>query len=301
MVLLSPSKVWLLVQRNGGMWRFLTWTRSHLSLHRHPEMSREGVEETLLILQESQYYSLLEWVDAVSRWMFSGLDLLHRFWFVHLRLEKIKFSLFGKYHLFRIESFSSRFQMRPSFPTPQSLQPVRHPSNFTPRTMRIRGTIQVRLFFQIDGFLTDPSQLIGWYSTNEPKVIIGPLNGCPKRLSYGVFPIRQKILNVSQIATAFHVESAHQLSSRPDCNNTAEVPSFTLRTALSAIPLVSDLCGVDVQWFQERSSQNFSEFQGIVSVNDYWLPLGLQELLQAALGFLWSFVFARIRLDPLSS
>ena len=27
----------------------------------------------------------------------------------------------------------------------------------------------------------------------------------------------------------------------------AEVPSFTLRTALSAIPSVSDLCGVDVQ------------------------------------------------------
>ena len=43
------------------------------------------------------------------------------------------------------------------------------------------------------------------------------------------------------------IESAHQLSFRPDCNNTAEVPSFTLRTALSAIPLVSDRCGVDVQ------------------------------------------------------
>ena len=51
------------------------------------------------------------------------------------------------------------------------------------------------------------------------------------------------------------MESAHQLSLRPDCDNTAEVPSFTLRTALSAIPFVSDLCGVDVQWFQERSSQ----------------------------------------------
>ena len=51
------------------------------------------------------------------------------------------------------------------------------------------------------------------------------------------------------------MESAHQLSFRPDCNNTAEVPSFTLRTALSAIPLVSDRCGVVVQWFQERSSQ----------------------------------------------
>ena len=52
------------------------------------------------------------------------------------------------------------------------------------------------------------------------------------------------------------MESAHQFSSRPDCNNTAEVPSFTLRTTLSAFPFVSDLCGVDVQWFQERSSQD---------------------------------------------
>ena len=40
------------------------------------------------------------------------------------------------------------------------------------------------------------------------------------------------------------LESAHQFSFR---HNTAEVPSFTLRTALSAIPFISDLCGVDVQ------------------------------------------------------
>ena len=39
-------------------------------------MSQEVAEETLLILQESQYYSLLELDDPVSRWMFSGLDLL---------------------------------------------------------------------------------------------------------------------------------------------------------------------------------------------------------------------------------
>ena len=43
----------------------------------------------------------------------------------------------------------------------------------------------------------------------------------------------------------------------------------------------------------------FSEFQGFVSVNDFRLPISLQELLQASLGFLWSFGFARIRLDPL--
>ena len=51
------------------------------------------------------------------------------------------------------------------------------------------------------------------------------------------------------------MESAQQFSFRIDCNNTAEVPSISLRTALSAIPFVSDLCGVDVQWFQERSSK----------------------------------------------
>ena len=43
-------------------------------------MSLEVVEEkTLLILQESPYYSFLELVDAVPRWMFSGPDLLQGF------------------------------------------------------------------------------------------------------------------------------------------------------------------------------------------------------------------------------
>ena len=42
-----------------------------------------------------------------------------------------------------------------------------------------------------------------------------------------------------------------------------------------------------------------AKFQGIVSVNDFRIPVGLQELLQAPLCFLRSFCFARIRLDPL--
>ena len=54
--------------------------------------------------------------------------------------------------------FLSRFPMRPSFPTPQRLQPVRHPSKFSPRRERTQKTIQVRLSFQIDGFLTGLSQ-----------------------------------------------------------------------------------------------------------------------------------------------
>ena len=53
----------------------LTWAGNHLSLHQHPEMSRDEVEETLLILQENQRDFLPELVDAVPRWMFSGPDL----------------------------------------------------------------------------------------------------------------------------------------------------------------------------------------------------------------------------------
>ena len=44
---------------------------------------------------------------------------------------------------------------------------------------------------------------------------------------------------------------------------------------------------------------SFAGFQRSVSVNDFWLRIWLQELLQASLSFLWSFCLARIRLDPL--
>ena len=44
-------------------------------------MSLEVVKvETLLILQESQYYSLLELGDPVPRWMFSGPDFSNKFY-----------------------------------------------------------------------------------------------------------------------------------------------------------------------------------------------------------------------------
>ena len=42
------------VKFDGSIWSFLTWTRHRLSLHRHPDVSHEVVEKTLLILQESQ-------------------------------------------------------------------------------------------------------------------------------------------------------------------------------------------------------------------------------------------------------
>ena len=94
------------------------------------------------------------------------------------------------------------------------------------------------------------------------------------------------------LPTNFHLDSIATILQRR--------LSLTLRTALSAIPLVSDLCGVDVQWVPGKICTSFAEFQGIVSVNGFKFPIGFQEVLQTSLGFLWSFVFARIRLDPLS-
>ena len=81
------------------------------------------------------------------------------------------------------------------------------------------------------------------------------------------------------------MESAHQLSFRPDCNNTAEVPSFTLRTALSAIPFVSDRCGVDVQWFQERSSLALPNSKEL----SVWITLGYlaPRTVASSLGVPW--------------
>ena len=157
MILLSAGKVWLWVHRDVGIWSFLTWTKSRLSLHRHPEVSLEVVEETLLILQ-NQCDFLLELDAAVSRWMFSVPDLLQKVWFVHLRLVTWIVRFVWETWLPLHWVFLSRFPMRPSSPTPHGLQPVRHPSKFSPRTERIQGTIQVRLSLQIDRFLTDLSQ-----------------------------------------------------------------------------------------------------------------------------------------------
>ena len=86
------------------------------------------------------------------------------------------------------------------------------------------------------------------------------------------------------------MESAHQISFRPDYNNTAHC-SFS-----------NPMCFCSV-WCRRTMIPgeiftSFAEFQGIVSVNAFWFPLGLQELLQALSCFLWSFVFARMRLDP---
>ena len=218
--------------------KFPEMNQNHFVLHRHPEVSLEVVEETLLILQENLFSLLLEMGDPVSKWMFSVPDLFQKDWFVHLWLEN-KISIFlGKYYFFCIWCVN-RFQL---------LNVCNHYVTL-PNSLRVQRVSKSKLMDSWLVFRRDRVILNQWTKWNNRS-----FKWLPKTSFTGRLPIRQEILNVSQIGTAFH-ESAHQLSFRPDCNNTADVPTFTLRTALSAIPFVSDLCGVDVQWFQERSSQ----------------------------------------------
>ena len=120
----------------------------------------------------------------------------------------------------------------------------------------------------------------------------------PKTSLMWGLPIRQEVLNVSQISIEFHgicapifiktwlqqygrgafFYSAHCSFSNPIC-----VWSVWCRRTM--IP--------------GKIFTGFAKFQRFVSVNDFRLPIWLQELLQAPLCLLRGFCFARIRLDPL--
>ena len=158
MILLSASKVWHWAQRDGGFWSFLTWTKSHLSLHRHPGSEswfcgRDPSGSPTKSLSTFSSNWVIPYQSGCSQFLISS--------------SKFDSSICGWKNEFSIWEillplhcvFLSRFPMRPSFPTPQCLQPSCHPSKFHPRTERIQGTIQVRLSFQIDGFSTGLSQL----------------------------------------------------------------------------------------------------------------------------------------------
>ena len=81
------------------------------------------------------------------------------------------------------------------------------------------------------------------------------------------------------------MESAYQFLSRPDCNNTAEVPSFTLRTALSSIPFVFLSVWCRRTMIPGKIFTGFAKFPGTASVNDFRFPIWLEELLQGPFVF----------------
>ena len=96
------------------------------------------------------------------------------------------------------------------------------------------------------------------------------------------------------------MDSAHQFSSKPDRGSTTDVP-FTLHTACSAIPVVSERWGVDVQRFQGKSSQGCQSTKNCLKK---WRLVCLsyrQIVVNVISRVLRLFCVARIRLLALSS
>ena len=128
--------------------------------------------------------------------------------------------------------------------------------------------------------------------------MIGPSKRFSKTSFVWSVPIRQEILNVSLIGIAFH----------------GICPPFFIQTWLQQYcrrtffhsaycSLSNPICFRSVWCWRTmipgKIFTGFAKFQGIVSVNDFRLPILFQELLQAPLCFLRSFCFARIWLDQL--
>ena len=90
-------------------------------------------------------------------------------------------------------------------------------------------------------------------------------NGSPKSPFIKCVPICSSAFRRSQWHS---IEPTHHFSSKPGCNNTAYVPSFILRTALSPMPFLSGGWGVHVQLFHDKSSQDLPNSNEFVSIND---------------------------------
>ena len=121
----------------------------------------------LLILQENPFDLLLEKVPyqrGCSQFLiwsnkcYSSICelILHIRWEILLPLHWV---------------FLSRYPMRPSSPTPQSLQPTRHPSKFPSHRAYPKNNPSKTFFpnwWILDWYFAE----IGWYSTSEPNGMI---------------------------------------------------------------------------------------------------------------------------------
>ena len=210
---------------------------------------------------------------------------------------KIKFPFFGKYYFLWFESFRVDFWCVHRFQLSMS------ETNMSPFQILTAYRAYPR---NNPGKTFFPQLMDSWLVLRRNRVI---LNQWTKRndRSFEEFsktpfewslPIRQEILNVSQIGKAFHgicppffiqtwlqqycrrtfFHSAHCSFSNPICFR-------SVWCRLTMIP--------------GKIFTSFAKLQGIVCVIDFRLPVRLQALLQAPLCFLRSFCFARIRLDPL--
>ena len=203
------------------------------------------LKKTLPILLEEYLVLILCLGCPGLRWMFSDPDLLQNFWRIHLRLGTRRFHLSLALTLPVHWAFGRGVQTRPSFAIPQCLRPIcLQPRKIFGKTFLPNWCSRDRSFAHNRVMFDHCSKRYNWSAVvfSEP-----PFIGC--------LPVGQKILNISQIAATFH-GIRPPVFIQTDCNSAADVPSLTLRTALSAIPFVSERWGVHVQWFHENSSQD---------------------------------------------
>ena len=95
------------------------------------------------------------------------------------------------------------------------------------------------------------------------------------------------------------MESAHQFSFRPDCQQYSGRTVFSSAYCSLSNPICFWTMRCRRTMIPRKILTGLAKFQEIVSVNDFWFPRRLQELWQFPLCFLRSFRFARIWLNPL--
>ena len=161
-ILLSASRVWLWVQRDGGKWSFpdmdqKTFIASPASGNESWGCRRDPSDSPRKSTWRSPRIDRCRVKGGCSQILISS----KKFDSSILRLEN-KFSFFfGKYHLFRIESFWVDFRCVRRF----QLLNVCNQYVTLPNSHRVQCVSEeqssVRLSFIIGGFLTGPSQLQG--------------------------------------------------------------------------------------------------------------------------------------------
>ena len=161
-----------------------------------------GWKKTRLILQEEFLVLLLGLGDPGLRWMFSNADPLQKFWLFHLRSGKWIFHLSLASFALSLRPWSSdasicsnssmsATKMSPFLQLPTACNA--YPKNFPGKTFEPTWCALDPLFRRNRVIFYHAPRwnnwAIEWHS--EP-----PFIGC--------LPIRQKILNISQIAVPFH-------------------------------------------------------------------------------------------------
>ena len=129
--------------------------------------------------------------------------------------------------------------------------------------------------------------------------MIGPLNGSPNRLSYGVshqnFCLEYFASNSSiqwNPPTNFHpnlIATISQMSLLQFCVLLSQQSHLFLN---GEVLMCND---------STRDHRRHCQISKIVRVNDFWFPGRSQERLLALVSFPRSFCFARVRLNPLRS